>query len=132
LSQNPSIEIAENPKNGYRYLVFNMERPPLDDLAMRQAINCMVDKRFLTESLMQGQALPVWTPVPQGNAFWYKPDVTIYCQGMSGQERLEEAVPSSPRRVTPGTSRLLGTRNGAARWTGAKVSRCPTVSTRPR
>jgi len=92
LSKNPDIEIATNPANGFRYLAFNFNVAPLDDIAVRQAINCMIDKSFLTDNLMQGQAIAVYTPVPEGNAFWYNPDVTIFCDGMSNQERLEESV----------------------------------------
>jgi peptide/nickel transport system substrate-binding protein len=92
LTENPDIQIAVNPANGFRYLSFNFTRPPLDDIALRQAINCMIDKDFLTNSLLQGQAIAVYTPVPAGNAFWYNPDVTIFCNGFTAQERLDWSV----------------------------------------
>jgi ABC-type transport system substrate-binding protein len=92
LSGNPNISTAQNPANGFRYMAFNFDVPPLDDVAVRQAVNCMIDKEFLTGNLMQGAAIPVYTIVPEGNGYWYNPDVTIFCQGMSAQERLEEAV----------------------------------------
>ncbi len=92
LSGNPSIETAQNPANGFRFMGFNFNKPPLDDVAVRQAVNCMIDKEFLTNNLMQGAAIPVYSIVPRGNGYWYNPDVTIFCQGMTAQERLEEAV----------------------------------------
>lgn len=92
LAGNPSIETAQNPANGFRFMGFNFSVKPLDDVAVRQAVNCMVDKQFLTQNLMQGAAIPVYTIVPRGNAYWYNPDTTIFCDGMSAQERLLEAV----------------------------------------
>ncbi len=92
LSGNPSISTVSNPANGFRYLAFNFNVSPLDDTAVRQAVNCMIDKDFLTQNLMQGAAIPVYTIVPEGNGFWYNPDVTIFCAGMTAQERMEESV----------------------------------------
>ncbi len=73
LSGNPNVSIVENPANGFRYMAFNLNVPPLDDVAVRQAVNCMVDKNFLTQNLMQGQAIPVFTPVPRGQRFLVQP-----------------------------------------------------------
>jgi ABC-type transport system substrate-binding protein len=92
LSENPDIEVVTNPSNGFRYLAFNFNVAPLDDIAVRQAVNCMIDKSFLTDNLLQGQAIAVYTPVPAGNSFWYNPDVTIFCNGFSAQERLDWSV----------------------------------------
>jgi peptide/nickel transport system substrate-binding protein len=92
LTENPDIDVVTNPANGFRYLSFNFTRPPLDDVAVRQAINCMIDKNFLTNNLLQGQAIAVYTPVPMGNSFWYNPDVTIFCDGYTAQERLDWSV----------------------------------------
>jgi ABC-type transport system substrate-binding protein len=92
LGGDPNITTVTNANNGFRYLTFNMDRPPLDDIALRQAVNCMIDKEFLTQNLMQGLAIPVFTPVPEGNAFWFNPNVTRFCEGLTAQERLEWSV----------------------------------------
>jgi ABC-type transport system substrate-binding protein len=92
ISENPSISAVNNPANGFRYLAFNYDVAPLDDSALHQAIACMIDKEFLTQNLMQGAAIPVDTIVPESNGYWYNPDVPLFCDGMSTQERLEEAV----------------------------------------
>lgn len=92
LSANPAIETAQNPANGFRYMAFNFRVEPLRDVVLRQAIACMIDKQFLTQNLLQGAAIPVNTIVPEGNGFWYNPDVPLFCDGMSAQERMEEAV----------------------------------------
>ncbi|KPK90426.1 MAG: hypothetical protein AMJ88_16140 [Anaerolineae bacterium SM23_ 63] len=92
LEGNPDVTIAENPRNGWRFLAFNFRVPPLDDIAVRQAITCMIDKEFLTSNILQGAAFPAYTPVPEGLSFWYNPDVTRICYGLSEQERMVWAV----------------------------------------
>jgi ABC-type transport system substrate-binding protein len=92
LSANPNIETAQNPANGFRYLAFNFRLPVLQDKVLRQAIACMIDKQFLTQNLLQGAAIPVNTIIPASNAYWYNPDVPLFCDGMDAQQRMEEAV----------------------------------------
>jgi len=92
LQGNADVSIVENPRNGWRFLGFNFRTPPLDDIAVRQAITCMIDKEFLTSRILQGAAFPAYTPVPEGLGFWYKPDVTRICYGLTEQERMEWAV----------------------------------------
>lgn len=92
LDGNADVDVVENARNGWRFMSFNFKSEPLDDIAARQAIACMVDKEFLTNNVLQGAAIPVNTPVPVGQPFWYNPDVTILCEGFSEQERMEWAV----------------------------------------
>jgi len=92
LDDNADVTVIENPRLGFRFMSFNFDTPPLDDIAVRQAIACMVDKDFLTENVLQGAAIPVYTPVPEGQPFWFNPDVTILCDGFTEQERMEWAV----------------------------------------
>jgi ABC-type transport system substrate-binding protein len=92
LRDDPAIQIVENEQNGFRYLAFNHDRPHLADPVLHQAIACMIDLDFLTEQLLQGQASPVYSIVPPGNAFWYNEDVPRFCDGMDTRERMEEAV----------------------------------------
>lgn len=92
LDGNADVTVAENARLGFRYMAFNIRNAPLDDVAARQAIACMVDKDFLTQNVLQGAALPVYTPVPKGQPFWYNPDVPILCDGLTEKERMEWAV----------------------------------------
>jgi peptide/nickel transport system substrate-binding protein len=92
LEGNPDVTLAENPRNGWRFMAFNFNTPPLDDIAVRQAITCMIDKEFLTGNILQGAAFPAYTPVPEGLGFWYNPDVTRICYGLSEQERMDWAM----------------------------------------
>ncbi|MBN2005299.1 MAG: ABC transporter substrate-binding protein [Anaerolineae bacterium] len=92
LEPNPKVTIAVNQANGFRYLSFNFNRPALASKPLRQAIACMIDKQFLTQNVLQGAAIPVNTIVPEFNAYWYNPDVPLFCEGMDTQARMEEAV----------------------------------------
>ncbi len=92
LDGNADVTVAENQRLGFRYMAFNTRSAPMDDVAARQAIACMVDKDFLTQNVLQGAALPVYTPVPAGQPFWYNPDVPVLCDGLTEQERMEWAV----------------------------------------
>ena len=92
LQDDPAIQIVENQQNGFRYLAFNHDRPYLADPVLHQAIACMIDLEFLTQQLLQGQAIPAYTAVPPGNGFWYNKDVTKFCDGLDSKGRMEEAV----------------------------------------
>jgi ABC-type transport system substrate-binding protein len=92
LDSSGEVTVVENPRNGFRFLAFNFKTTPMDEIAIRQAITCMIDKEFLTQNILQGAALPVYTPVPEGLAYWFKPDITRICMGLSEQERMEWAV----------------------------------------
>jgi len=92
LDGNADVDVVENARMGFRFMAFNFDSPPMDDIAARQAIACMVDLDFLTSNVLQGAAIPVYTPVPAGQPFWYNPDVPILCEGYTEQERMEWAV----------------------------------------
>jgi ABC-type transport system substrate-binding protein len=92
LEEDPGVTIVTNPANGFRYLAFNHAVPQLQDAALRQAVDCMIDRQFLTDSLLQGAAIPVYTPVPTALTYWSNPDVPKYCDGFSAQERMEWAT----------------------------------------
>ncbi len=92
LNGNEDVDVVENARNGWRFMAFNFKHAPMDDIAARQAIACMVDKEFLTSSVLQGAAIPVNTPVPVGQPFWYNPDVPILCEGLTEQERMDWSV----------------------------------------
>ncbi len=92
LDGDANVDVVENARNGWRFMAFNFKTAPLDDIAARQAISCMIDKDFLANNVLQGAAIPVNTPVPVGQPFWYNPDVPILCDGMTEQERMEWSV----------------------------------------
>jgi peptide/nickel transport system substrate-binding protein len=94
LSGDSNIKIANNKQNGFRYLAFNNEAKGgvLANVALHQALACVIDVDFITQKLLQGQAEPVYTLVPEGNGFWHNKDVTKFCVGDDTKTRTEKAV----------------------------------------
>ena len=86
------ITLIKNPSNGFRYLAFNCRRAPMDMKEFRQAVAILIDKEFITDQLLQKTALPIYTVVPEGNAFWYNPDVPQLGKGLSREERINKAL----------------------------------------
>jgi len=68
------LNVDTNPSNGFRYLAFNFDREPFNDLAFREAVAWLIDRDFLADSILQGVVQPIFTPVPVGNEFWHNPD----------------------------------------------------------
>jgi len=89
---NPNITVIENSVNGFRYMAFNCRRAPMSDVNFRQAVAILIDKEFVTGTVLQGIAFPLYTFVPAGNAFWYFDDVPKLGQGLTREERINQAV----------------------------------------
>ncbi len=79
------VKIITNPSNGFRYIAFNMRRYPMNIKEFRQAIAVLIDRNFLTQRILQGQAIPIATVVPPGNAFWYNPNVKTTAERLIGK-----------------------------------------------
>jgi ABC-type transport system substrate-binding protein len=89
---DPNIEVLENPTNGFRYLSFNNRRRPMNDCAFRQAVAALIDKEFVTGTILQGVAFPLYTFVPEANGAWYFEDVPKIGQALTREERTNLAV----------------------------------------
>ncbi len=92
LQGEDGLTVIENPSTGVRYLGFNFRRAPMDNKAFRQAVATLIDKEFLTSTVLQGVAIPMYTMVPEGNRAWYNADVPLIGQGLSRGERIAQAV----------------------------------------
>ncbi len=92
LDGEEGLTTIENADSGVRYLGFNFRNPPMDNRAFRQAVATLIDKEFLTETVLQGVAIPVYTLVPVGNQAWHNSGVPKFGQGMSRSERVKQAV----------------------------------------
>ena len=86
------LTTISNSSDGVRYLGFNFRREPMNDKAFRQAVATLIDKEFLTQTVLQGVAIPVYAMVPNGNAAWYNPDVPQVGKGLTRAERVAQAV----------------------------------------
>ena len=86
------ITTISNPANHIRFMSFNTRRTPQDIKEFRQAIATLIDKEFVTQTVLQGVAFPIYTMVPEGNGFWYNSDVPQIGKGMSREERVNRVV----------------------------------------
>jgi peptide/nickel transport system substrate-binding protein len=66
-----NLRAVVNPTYGFRYLAFNMRKPPMNNKAFRQALATVIDRDFMAENVLQGVAFPLYTMMPEGNAAWY-------------------------------------------------------------
>ena len=92
LEGEAGLTTTENASIGVRYMGFNLRRAPMDIKAFRQAVATLIDKEFVTSTVLQGVAIPLYAMVPEGNAAWYNPDVPLIGQGLSRGERIAAAV----------------------------------------
>ncbi len=88
---DPNIELIDSLDNGYRYLAFNLRKPPMSDRAFRQAVAYLIDKNFLVERVIHSFGVRLDTVVPPNNEFYFNPDTPTYGKGMSRDERIKAA-----------------------------------------
>ena len=92
LSRAPGVSLISNPSNGFRYLAFNLRRPPFNIREFRQAVATVIDREFVAQTVLQGTVQPLASVVPPGNAYWHNPRVKVWGQGMTRAQRVAEAV----------------------------------------
>jgi peptide/nickel transport system substrate-binding protein len=66
VAKKPNVTVAQNPSMLCYYLYLNCKKPPLNNIALRQAISWAVDYNGIINSIMKGQALQMRGPVPSG------------------------------------------------------------------
>ncbi len=94
---DPNLTMVKNESVAFRFLAFNTRREPMKDDAFRQAVAVLLDREFLTDTILQGVAYPIHSFVPEANAAWYKPDLPRWgylADGtpMTREERVKKAV----------------------------------------
>jgi peptide/nickel transport system substrate-binding protein len=92
LRGDPGLQVVENETLGFRYISFNLRRAPMNDCSFRQAMAVIIDKEFVTNTILQGVAFPLYTFVPQGNAAWYYDEAPQLGAGLTREERVNVAV----------------------------------------
>jgi ABC-type transport system substrate-binding protein len=88
---DPNLTVIENNTNGFRYMSFNTRRQPMNNCAFRQAVAVLIDKEFVTGTILQGVAFPLYSYVPEGNGAWYFDDVPKLGQGLDRGQRTDYA-----------------------------------------
>jgi len=96
LEAAPGVTVFSNPDNGIFYFSFNLRRPPMNNVYFRKALDCMIDREYITTELLQGVAEAAYSVVPAGNAYWFRPpseeEKQARCIGFSAADKLRKAV----------------------------------------
>ncbi len=87
-----NVAVTSNFALGFRYIAFNMRRYPMNLKAFRVAIAYLIDRNLLCNKILQGVAIPLATPVPPGNKFWYDSNIHPYGEGMTTAQRYQAAI----------------------------------------
>jgi ABC-type transport system substrate-binding protein len=87
-----NLRVYTNADYGLFYLAFNMRREPMSDPAFREAVDAVIDKEFVVNSVLAGVVFPMYSTMPPGNGFWYNPDVPQPFTGLTREERVNQAV----------------------------------------
>lgn len=94
MAAEPKIELNRAPALSYHVLQLNPSRPPMDELAVRQAISCAIDRKEVLETASLGEGtvtgpltIPAYSTDPS-ELFCYERDVEKAKQLMAeaGQE----------------------------------------------
>jgi peptide/nickel transport system substrate-binding protein len=70
LEQNPDLTVTSEGFEGIgaiNWLAFNTQKPPLNDVRVRQAIAWAFDRDFVTEKLMLGKVAQAYGPISPGS-----------------------------------------------------------------
>ncbi|MBN1478140.1 ABC transporter substrate-binding protein [Candidatus Sumerlaeota bacterium] len=74
---DPRIVIQTAPSLSVRYIAFNTQKPPFDDVRVRRAANHAVDQQSIVDSLLNGIATVSRGPLPEALPA-FNPDVRHY------------------------------------------------------
>lgn len=61
LATNPDLRFAVNQSEGFRYMAFNLRKPPMSDVAFRHAIATVINKEFVANDVLDGVVSPGYT-----------------------------------------------------------------------
>jgi len=75
--QDPNVEVSMSSGLNLNYIVLNNKMPPFNDIRVRRAICCAIDKKALFDTILKGIGTDLTGPVP-ASANFYEPDVTTY------------------------------------------------------
>jgi ABC-type transport system substrate-binding protein len=90
--QGEGVKSYTNADYGMYYLAFNFNKSPMKFYEFRQAVDIVIDKEFVVNSVLAGVVFPMYSTMPPGNGFWHNPEVPKPYIGMSREERVNMAV----------------------------------------
>jgi ABC-type transport system substrate-binding protein len=86
------LAVITNPTNGMRYMSFNARKKPFSDKAFRQTMALLIDKEFVSSTVLQNTAFPLYAWVPSANAYWHNANVQQLGKGLSREQRVNESI----------------------------------------
>lgn len=69
--QDPKLEVVSTVDMGFRYIGFNMRRPPFNDPAFRKALSEAVDRQLIVKAAYRGFAVASNSVVSPALEFWH-------------------------------------------------------------
>lgn len=63
LTSFSDLQFTVSQSEGFRYLAFNLRKPPMSDVAFRRATATLVDKESISEDALEGAVSPAYTVV---------------------------------------------------------------------
>ncbi|MFH2059809.1 MAG: ABC transporter substrate-binding protein [Pseudomonadota bacterium] len=91
LKKQDNIQIFLNKKSALYYMGFNVRKLPFNDKILRQAIATLIKKEFILTRILQNYGTPMHSIVPEGNHFWYNPNVEKFGYGQTPEEQIRAA-----------------------------------------
>ena len=58
------VKVVDGAGTEIRYIVFNVKKKPVDNVAVRKAIAQLIDRQAITDSIYKGTATPLYSTVP--------------------------------------------------------------------
>ena len=90
LKKDPKLQVQSFPGANVIYLGFNVEKPPLDNVKVRQAIAYAIDRETIIRDLLLGQARIAHSILPQ-ESWAYSPGQTYSYNPAKAKQLLDEA-----------------------------------------
>ena len=68
---SPDIKLSDSLDIGFKFIAYNERRPPFDNLAFRQAISAVIDRKLLAEDAWGGAAEPANSWISPALGVWH-------------------------------------------------------------
>ncbi len=72
---NPDLQFSVSQTDGFRYLAFNLRKPPMSDAVFRDAVATVIDKEWVADTMLAGEVIPGYTIVHPDLVAHHNPDV---------------------------------------------------------
>ncbi len=95
LAARPDLRIEETGGTEIQYLAFNLRDPLLEDVRVRQAIACSIDRDLIIKTLLRGHAQPAVSLLPPSHWAW-SGDVDRYGYDPQRAQQLLDAAGYKP------------------------------------